>query len=176
MKKLHLLGIGIPALFIFLVILTGILNIGITIESNSPISISKQEIFPANHSGEVIGPSIRTIKIKNNFILQRREEINFAICILGKDNYPYQTLGYYPYINGQKQDNRNSHTININPGETKIIEIKPVNYKYNYKTNIGDPTYQNATELMIFPTQTNYYSCNELINENYNKGISIKLV
>lgn len=189
MKKLNLIGISIPSIFIIFIIIVGILNIGIKTQINSPDSILKQNIFQENQSKEFIGETIRTIAISNKFIIQRNQDINFAICTKPNLNEYSQRLDYVIYVNDKPYGNKydSSQSIEINPGETKIIEIKPRTYNYEAEIRTKEPLnpstpqtnslYENISEIIIFTIEGNkYYDCQELITEEYNKGISIKLI
>jgi hypothetical protein len=198
MKTKSLLGIGVPLFIIVLVIFIGILDIGVTIEKFSPATISKSSILPLQEKTENLdadsiskpiysennyeGPSVRTIKVKNDFIFSRFQEVNIRICISEissekYNSYLFPEIRYNLYVDERKFYSGNGFVkidrIKIAPGETKTIEVKPILRNHEIEE------YQNTTEIMIFEVKGgNIFSrktCRELLTGSNQDGIRIKI-
>lgn len=185
MKLLTVFGIIIPSLIVLFVLIVGIFDVGVSIEQYSPSSVSKASIFIADSSnrtpvrvpeygystGQNVGPTIRTIKVTNNFIFQRRENLDYVICIEGSKDYYSQFLNYQIYVDEKPYSTdiySRQDYVNINSGETKTIELK-VLQQSNYNN-------EQAANIVIFKDAgKNYYNCQNLLKENAKSGIRIKL-
>ena len=176
MKTSTVLGITIPLIIMILISLVGILNVGVTIDQSSPQSIKKSDLF-LNKSYENNGPTIMTIEVQNSFIFKRTESVNFIICTKGIGNYYSQQLSYKVFVDGANPGDiysPSNNQVEVNSGETKLIEIKPTFYNY-----YGNDYYNNTTELLIFKGDRNSLirkNCPQLIIEDSNQAIKINVI
>lgn len=178
MKILNALGVILPLFVIIIVTLLGILDIGLTVEEYSPISIPRENLFfyddQSTHNREPF--ILRTIVVGNDFILERRVPIQYIACTKGSQ---YSSRVYLSMrIDGEEGSYNeiygNSWYVDVAPGKTRTVELvtQPT---YSYLRSDEQNT---TTHIVLFKNvgKTMMYDCQQLISEEGGRGIKIPIV
>jgi len=176
MKSLAELGVVIPLGILFLLVIFGTLNIGITEDKSFVDSISFDELTDCEGSttgydNEII---LQRIVIKNSFILSKLKEMPQYTACYSDLSSPRASINYY--VDGESDFTDSNSFIaqryrafEVPAGSTKTVEIKL--RKQCYSMSETDYLYLFEYDS----TKRNYISSGSISDEDLDDAIKIRI-
>lgn len=124
--------------------------------------------------GEKISRSVIEISLKNYFLFTREKSIKYALCLPLKDTGGYYNVDYDIYINGGYFGEGGLYKrplmVEVNSGQKKFVELKA--------KLLSGSLYGGIHELVLFELEgdSRGANCNDLMEQNYKDGKTIKII
>lgn len=182
--SLKWLGIIIPLVIIIILVFIGTLEIGISREKTTILSVPYNSLFPdkaiSNNcdynflnkpENQVL---LQTIKVRNNFVISRVEELpRYRACLYssktGSITGPYPPYIRY-FVDGYSNwEYKSKDAFEVPAGSEKTLEVKIK--PYCIKNKVKDYDY---TEILLIEPEDGCI-CSKLTPEQINKAIRIKI-